>query len=437
MHAVECRYHGPGMRVLPLLPCLLAVVADGAPAQDTLNDSVRRALDDARPALLAHLREATDHVIRPGELALIVLAGVHDGLDMQNEVFAKAAQRLARANPGETYDLALRLMVCEALSSFPDRETIAKKDAKELLLHRMQSGGFGYTAKSGWWDLSNTQYAALGLRCARALGVKVERSVWLKLADEVGGQQDNYGGFDYGHGDRANNGAVAYPSMTAAGISVLAICRQELEDGGRASKSLDARIERAWGWFTRHVDALGSKTENWSFYFHYGLERAAILCDVEKVGSHDWYARGAKMFVDEQLPGGGWRSATDSYPGQSLKNGRGDLVPTSFAILFLRRKFQKVLGPVTPRIVVLASLVAEAKTSDVDACTAELVRRGKPAMPDVLEALRSDVEPQRRAAAAAMQAITGEVFGYDAAKDRDANRDAVRKAELWWLKNRG
>jgi hypothetical protein len=420
-----------------LLAGLLAVATNNALAQDTLRERVNRALDDARPALLAHLRAASNSVVRPGELALVVLAGVHDGLDLQNEVFAKAVQRLARANPEETYDLALRLMVCEAFAAFPDREALAKNDAKELLAHRMRTGGFGYTSKAGSWDLSNTQYAALGLRCARALGVKIERTVWQKLADEICAQQDSYGGFDYGHGDRANNGAQPYASMTAAGIAVLAICRQELDDGGKAPKALDGRIDRGWQWFARHVDAIGAPKEHWSFYFHYGLERACILCDVEKVGATDWYERGANMFVAEQLSGGGWHNPADAYPGVALQNGRGELVATSFAVLFLRRKFQKQLGPVTPRTVMLANLGADAKTTDVDACAAELVRRGKTAMPDVLDALRSEVEPRRRAAAAAMQAIAGDAFGYDAAKDLDANRDAMQRAALWWLKNRG
>ena len=44
--------------------------------------------------------------------------------------------------------------------------------------------------------------------------------------------------------------------------------------------------------------------------------------------------------------------------------------------------------------------------------------------------------PQRQVAAKALAAITGEGFGYDPAADRAANRAAVRRAELWYLKNR-
>ena len=88
-------------------------------------------------------------------------------------------------------------------------------------------------------------------------------------------------------------------------------------------------------------------------------------------------------------------------------------------------------------VVVLANIGPMSKAPDIEACAAGLVRRGKEAMPDVLRALRSELSTQRRAAAAALQGIAGESFGYDASKDAAANTEAVRKAELWYLKNRG
>ena len=84
----------------------------------------------------------------------------------------------------------------------------------------------------------------------------------------------------------------------------------------------------------------------------------------------------------------------------------------------------------------LAAVGPKSKAQDVDDCAAELVRRGKAALPDVLQALRSEIEPQRRAAAKALSAIAGEAFGYDAARDAEQNRDAIKKAELWHLRHR-
>ncbi len=408
-----------------------ALFAAAAPlsAQGDLDADVRHALDAARPALMAHLRAVTDDG-RPGELALLLLAAVHDGVDPADKVFDKAVKRLQKANPGQTYDLALRLLVLEALPSFPEREKIAAADTKELLKHRDRRGGFGYERNSGSWDLSNTQYGALGLRAGKALGADVDRSVWSKLAAEIGEQQNSYGGFGYAG---KVEGLDAYASMTAAGIAVLAICRQNL---GGQQQELDQRIARSWKWFDRNADTIGAETERWSFYFHYGLERAAILSDVTTVGGDDWYRKGAYMFVHLQLPGGGWTSTADGYQGTHLDRGCGDGVPTAFAILFLRRKFQKDVVPITAHVVRLVNIGPRSPDKDVEACAQQLLQRGKEAMPDVLQALRSDVEPQRRAAAKALAAIAGESFGYDPAQDATGNRDAVRAAELWYLRHR-
>lgn len=415
----------------------VAGFAGATVAQDDLQKRIHAALDKARPALLAHLAAAANEG-GPGELALITLAAVHDGVPLDEKPMQKALQRLAKAKPEQTYDLALRLLVLEACPQLPERERLAKEDGRDLLAHRSKQGAFQYGRSPSAWDLSNTQYGALGLRAAAALGVPVDRSVWAKLAAEIGEQQDSYGGF--GYVERRGNGEVGYASMTAAGIAVLAICQQALGEAGQNDRTLSQRIARGWTWFDAHEKAIGDTKERWSFYFHYGLERAAILCDVEKIGGRvDWYRTGAGMLLEEQLRGGGWQSTTDGMPGGHLSNGHGDLVPTSFAVLFLRRKFQKTSsGPYTPHIVNLANLGPASKDADVDTCAQQLAARGKAAMADVIKGMRSDVVTQRRAAAKALQTIAGETFGFDPLADREADgpRAAVKKVELWALQNR-
>lgn len=418
-------------RALPWLA--VASLAAGTPAQDPakLAARVNQALEDARPALLAHLEETTKRFARAGELALILLAATHDGVDPKDKRFAAAVAKLADARCDGTYDLALRLMVMEALPDFPDRKQIAATDAKALIACRDRNGAFGYGPSPGHWDLSNTQYGALGLRAAASLGVAIERSVWTKLADAIGDEQDNYGGWDYSEG-----GGSPYASMTAAGIAVMAICQQQLDADGDAPKWIEQKLARGWQWLARNDKCLGNPNERSSFYFHYGLERAAILCDVQKVGAHDWYARGATMLCDEQEKGGGWQSRVDHGGGPVLSKGRGEMVSTAFAVLFLRRKFQKQPGPITPRIVVLANLGQASKAEDVDACAQGLIARGKAAMPEVLHALRSELRTQRQAAAQALRALAGQDFGYDPARDPLQSRDQIHAAELWHLRNR-
>lgn len=402
-------------------------------AQDeALQSDINHALDNARPALLAHLDNAAKRHVRPGALALVLMAALHDGVDPADKRMQKAVDRLSKANCEQTYDLALRLMVMELTPTFPDRLEQARADTKKLLKNR-DDGAFGYRRHTGQWDLSNTQYAALGLRAAAAMGVSIKRQVWSQLAARISDQQDALGGFGYQRGD---SGFPSYASMTAAGIAVLAVCRQALGEEQNAKSFMTKKIDNGWKWFETHAHVVGSLTENWSYYFHYGLERAAILCDVERIGSTSWYEAGARMLVGEQLPGGGWRSKTDGHQGDNLSKNRGTSVATAFAVLFLRRKFQKVAGPITPSIVTLPTIGPNSKQQDVDACAEHLQKLGKKALPDVLKALRSDIARQREAAAAALRGITGQDFGYDPAIGAEGNREVIKKAELWYLRNR-
>ena len=106
----------------PLAGGLLALLSSTAVAQgDVLREQVNRALDEARPALMSHLKDMANLEVRPGELALVLLAAIHDGVPATDAVFAAAMRRLANANPTETYDLALRLLVLEAFPAYPDR----------------------------------------------------------------------------------------------------------------------------------------------------------------------------------------------------------------------------------------------------------------------------------------------------------------------------
>jgi hypothetical protein len=422
---------------LRLVVCAL-VPAIGAAQADPLGERIQQALDSARPALVSHLRQALDQPTSAGQLGLLCLAALHDGMEPPAPPLADALARLLRfaSNELQTYDLALRLLVLEVHAQAPERADLARRDSAELLRHR-EHGLFSYGRNPGTFDLSNTQYAVLGLRAAAAIGVPIQRSVWSQIAAGIQAAQKPDGGFAYGgRGDDS----PSYPSMTAAGLTVLEVCRQQLEQGGRSLPELERDEKRGWKWLDKHHEAIGDRNERWSYYWHYGLERAAILADVTEVGGVDWYRTGAKMLLDEQADGGGWNSATDMGPvlAPGVARGRGAPVATAFAILFLRRKFQKVAGPLTQaRVPILAQLGEQASSAEVQACADGLVARGKAAMVEVLTALRSEVGARRRAAALALQAIAGQDFGYDPEAGEEANRLPLRGAEKWWLQHRG
>jgi hypothetical protein len=413
------------------LPMLALAAATGLPAQDPFAIAVQKALELSRPALLDHLA-AQARGDRPrqeacGELALLALAALHDGVPADDRVLAPALGKLAAAKPLTTYELSLRLLVLEAHPGFPHRDAIARGDAAELLRH-CDAGGFHYLAGGGW-DLSNSQYGALGLRAAKALGAAVPDAAWRRLLQTVADAQLYTGGFGY------QDGPPATLSMTAAGIAVLLICEQALAAPGTRLPEVERAVARAWAWVGRNTNDIGDKRLLWCHYALYGLERAAILGDVDKVGGVDWYRRGAEKLLAEQQKRGGWRASRD-FAGGRLDDGRGDAVSTAFAVLFLCRRFQKVPGAITPRAVMFAQIDDATPPADVEASVRAQVARGVAGFLVVIEHLLSDVPSRRRAAAAAAQQIAGDTFGYDPALDAAANREAVHRAELWYLQHR-
>src|SRR5262245_17112526 len=265
-------------------PAAVALLA-AATAQEPLAARVGKALDAARPALLHHLARA-----ELGELALCCLAACHDGVPRDDPVMARALDKLSRAELDDTYGLALRLLVLAELRDWPGTAELVARDTG-LLLARQTTGGFSYHAHDGWWDLSNTQYAALGLRAAAALGHEVPRTQWQVLYQSVRAMQHDHGGFTYRPGQGRG---VAYESMTAAGIGVLQVCAQMLRLEPADLERHDHHVDRAWQWLGERSASIGERRTHCWLYFLYGLERAAILSDRELVGGVDWYAAGAE-----------------------------------------------------------------------------------------------------------------------------------------------
>lgn len=181
-----------------------------------------------------------------------------------------------------------------------------------------------------------------------------------------------------------------------------------------------------------HVADIGNPSATWSPYFHYGLERAAILSGKTQVAGNDWYELGAEMFVREQLRDGGWaighRSAGEKHPVRS------QAVDTAFAILFLRKKFKKTLeNPITPGGGnPVSGLGAQATDAEIERAVAYDGLRGKQAVPGLLTALRSHFLPQRKAAILVLFKLSGDDFGYQPYVDPGKQSEAIARAEEWW-----
>jgi hypothetical protein len=315
-----------------------------------------------------------------GPTCLAALTLLRCGVDREDPLIGRLMETIRSCQPIHTYEISIALMAMEAFyapadevadihagkADVPWRRKVAKEDlrwmtrlADRLLRikeHRAKGWGWGYDEETPRWDLSNTQYAALGLLAAWRCGVEIHEEVWIQMAEglllyqskgeeialrlvRVGekerrktraGRRVKARGLGYYPNDQAPKG-----SMTCGGLSALRICRDILRaERSRAfgkkglDRKVDAALDEGWAWMAshwmiqRHAPDHG---RSWILYYLYSLERAGVLCRVRKVNGHDWYYEGAAWLLATQGEDGHWEGS------------RSTLVDTCFALLFLKR----------------------------------------------------------------------------------------------------
>ena len=205
-------------------------------------------------------------------------------------------------------------------------------------------------------DYSNTQFAVLGLQIGLEHGIAVPRRVFKEIAErfvrtaKLDGSkrvlslttartlQDllensskksvvkRWRVDPVGWGYTANDKALR-ASMTAAGVSSLQIALNGLGlSEGRLRREVQLTILRGLSWMDVHYDQyIRSKAPR--LYDLYSFEKVGDLCQVDRIGEHDWYVDGATWLVDSQQKNGGW----------SLSRADPVYVQTCFAIFFLTR----------------------------------------------------------------------------------------------------
>jgi hypothetical protein len=268
---------------------------------------------------------------RSGHTALIAYTLIKSGLSPKHHALQRVMVHLEGEQADQTYDVALMILALAAHDADLHERRI--EDLVDQLLDWAEPGGFGYPTGAG--DLSNTQYAALGLWAASRGGVKVSERAWYDLIQATLAYKTSDGGFSY-----RQNGGGATGSMTAAGVAVLAICRERLglsERRGdrRRSKKVDDAIQDGLEWLAKNFAVDGNPGAGRRFlgYYLYGLERVGALAETERIGDHDWYREGARFLVDGQSKAGHWAPSLG-----------GGAAQTCFALLFLRRATAPVTG---------------------------------------------------------------------------------------------
>ena len=62
--------------------------------------------------------------------------------------------------------------------------------------------------------------------------------------------------------------------------------------------------------------------------------------------------------------------------------------------------------------------------------------KGINVVPNMLKQMRSKVVARRKAAVKVVFRLSGNDFGFNPYGDEERNREALKAAELWWLKSR-
>jgi hypothetical protein len=398
----------------------MAVAAGAAPGKDPKRDpAFRKAVNlsiDRGVAWLLSKQATTGRfpsfedtrgaVYELGMHALTTLAVIKGGHPLDSPEVLRALKVLRQLyerhrNSLKTYEVGVTLMVLDAkyfttppgrkkprkpkkLRLVPQDLELAKALVSWLQTKQHPAGLWRYP--EGGMDLSNTQYAALGLWSAHRLGVKINKGVVQRMLDATLARQQREGkhvpfvldpklhrpdkqggrttstieakGWRYlpeekRVGPDGKEVKVVFPysgSMTSAGVAVLAIGRDILGPQERTvAPAKDRQLRRAmWeglAWIQGNWEVRDNPGQhgNWPFYWIYGLERCARLSGVEYIGYHDWYYEGARRLLIDQRPDGSWpKQQRMRPPGDQNVRWWSDQVDTCFALLFLTKSTPEI-----------------------------------------------------------------------------------------------
>lgn len=291
-----------------------------------------------------------------GQTALCAYTLMKCGIPTSHPALQRAFAYLDQLEPIETYTLACLLMAYEAA------QNVNYKPRMQQLLNTLVGANerglwsYPYTwndpwrAEKGLIDLSNTQFAVLGMRAAHKAGIDVPAALWkqvlesglkfqetIRIVDASGPARKEgatgtgkipIGGFSY----RAGEGA--FGSMTAAGICVIKIGTESLGKTLSAAqlRTLQNSIDAGVNWLAENFTVSANpKHGDWVYYYLYGLERVGAFLKIEKIGEHDWYREGAAWLLGKQGNDGAW---------SEYDHAEAD---TCFALLFLKRATAAVI----------------------------------------------------------------------------------------------
>ncbi len=254
-----------------------------------------------------------------GVMSLGALALRKSGLERDDPMIQDFVKRIAKFKLEKTYSVALYAMFLRSVSKTKYTDKLQTM-ADWLAAKQGPEGLWGYP--TGRVDVSNAQYALLGLKACVQGGAKVDKKVWKKAWDWFLKNPEKTGGFHYVPKKKVKVDPIT-GSMTAAALACLKICGQHLpKDRGRlkASEKVSAQALKWLG--DRFVAEMNPGSGRSHYYYLYGVERVGSYYRLRRLGNKPWYATGAKHLVEFQYSNGSWHNNFED---------------TCFALLFLNR----------------------------------------------------------------------------------------------------
>jgi len=227
--------------------------------------------------------------------------------------------------------------VATYVPSKPERKKDPKspKDPGKLVVRRKEPA---YPAKMRG-DISNTQFALLGLRACADAGIEIPKATWESALRYFYMTVNADGGWGYYYG--GDRDKQSYGSMTFAGLTSIAICRHFL---GSKDPLKDKIVQAGQLWvgrnfrvdenpFAEKSDLVDPKC--WQYYYLYSIERSGRILGTDTFGKKNWYGEGAKYLLKYQRPDGCWWTGVKAVDWKQA----GDLetADTCFGILFLTK----------------------------------------------------------------------------------------------------
>lgn len=384
------------MRVgIPVVLISLCVATSPAAAQDDVDSAkVDAAIRGGAAFLLKKHAKGFEPVAWNSTLELVMLTLSHAKAASDEEIFRKGLREIETCNLRYTYRVAMLAMALQRIDPVKYRDRIAHC-AQWLVDTQLQRGEWGYPdtltsleeapkpvevdppkpekeeAGAGGkrvsiairrpppkslnlkarGDLSNTQFAVLGLKACADAGIEIPPATWesaLRYFLQTQSQDGGWGYYFAGMKDRHS-----YASMTCAGVCGVAICKYGL---GVPEPLRDKAIQAGLGWlgqnFRPEENAFAKKShvadpQRWLYYYLYSIERVGRITGVEKLGRQKWYPAGANFLLAKQRPDGSWW--TEVPAEQWTQAGDLETADTCFAILFLTKATPPLLPTVDPR----------------------------------------------------------------------------------------